>query len=143
MYEGMARRANSSHVGAKSTFETMSLQTEPGLIPGPLTRSCPVSRVGDRSEAQGAHRHLERLFVDESLVEPAVLAEEEALIRCVHDQSVLSKPAGLEVVQQPSNVVVDGPRSFSAPPHRVCADLEWHSLYRLEISLHVSLILPL
>lgn len=55
------------------------------------------------------YRHLEGLFVDEALIEPSVLAEEEALVGSVHHESILRKTTGLEVIKQAANIVVNRP----------------------------------
>lgn len=66
-------------------------------------------------------RHLETLFVHEAFVEPAVFAEEEALVRRVHDDGVFREfGIGVEEGQNPADIVVD-------------------ALDRPEISLHVPL----
>ena len=62
----------------------------------------------DLARPAGHEGHLEGLLVHEALVVPAVLAEEEALVRGVDDQRVLGQALGVQPVQQPAHALVDG-----------------------------------
>ena len=52
-------------------------------------------------------RRRQALLVHEALVEPAVLAEEEALVGRVDDDRVVGEPFRVEAVEQPADVLVD------------------------------------
>src|SRR3546814_4718897 len=52
-------------------------------------------------------RHLQRFLVDEPLVEPAMLAEKEALIRGVDDDGIFRDAVLVEPVEQPADILVD------------------------------------
>lgn len=75
--------AISKKVAAKSTFVMMASQR----------LRCNFGRPFHQQ------RHLQRLVEHEAFVEPAVVAEEEPLVRCVHDECVLREVAFVEVVQ--------------------------------------------
>ncbi len=68
-------------------------------------------------------RHPDRLLVHEPLVEPAVVAEEEALVRAVEEHRVVEVAAVAQPPHEPADVVVD--RGHAG-----------------EVVLHVALVLP-
>ena len=51
--------------------------------------------------------HAQGFLVHQALVEPAVIAEEEALVGGVDDDGVVGQAFGVEVIEQPADVVVD------------------------------------
>lgn len=79
---------------------------------------------GDFARVADHKGHLEALLVHEALVEPAVLAQEEALVRRVHDDGVLGEALLVQPVQHAADVVVD-------------------ALDGAQVALHVALELPL
>ncbi|MCU1538462.1 MAG: hypothetical protein JWP82_2813, partial [Humibacillus sp.] len=78
---------------------------------------------GDGARVGQDEGHPDRLLVHEPLVEPAVVAEEEALVGGVDDHRVVELPEALEPLSQASDVVVD--RGDAG-----------------EVVLHVALVLP-
>ncbi len=52
-------------------------------------------------------RCLERFLVHEALVEPAMLAEIEALVRSIDDDRILAQPALLQIIEQLADAFVD------------------------------------
>ena len=53
------------------------------------------------------HRHADRRFVHQSLVEQAVLAEEETIVAGVNDERVLTQACPDEIVQEPTDILID------------------------------------
>src|SRR3546814_4069733 len=67
-------------------------------------------RISDWSSdvcSSDLERHLQRFLVDEPLVEPAMLAEKEALIRGVDDDGIFRDAVLVEPVEQPADILVD------------------------------------
>ena len=52
--------------------------------------------------------HAERFFVHKTLVIPAVIAQEKALVRCVNDDGVVGEAFCIEIVEHAPDIVVDG-----------------------------------
>ena len=78
---------------------------------------------GDRARVRHEEWHPDRLLVHEPLVEPAVVAEEEALVRPVEEHGVVEVAAVAQPPHEPADVVVDGGHAG-------------------EVVLHVALVLP-
>ena len=51
--------------------------------------------------------HAQRFFVHKTLVIPAVIAQEKALVRCVNDDGVVGEAFFVEIVEHAPDIVVD------------------------------------
>src|SRR5699024_4479604 len=112
---------------------TQALHVPMGLGAGRIEDRAGEIHIGDqllhrRARVDAARiadqqRHPHRLLVDESLVEPAVVAEEEALVGAVHQQRVVVLAPVFQPADHAAHAVVD-------PCHAV------------EVVLHVPLVLP-
>lgn len=56
----------------------------------------------------GEEGHADGFFVHHAFVEPAVVAEEEALVGGVDDEGVVAEVVVIEIVEEAADVVVDG-----------------------------------
>jgi hypothetical protein len=82
-----------------------------------------ASSGGDLRGPPDDQRHAEGLLVHQALVEPALVSEEEALVRGVDHHGVLGQAFNIEPVEQSADPVVDG-------------------LDGLQVITHVALVLP-
>src|SRR3546814_13626950 len=69
-----------------------------------MIRRTPIST---RTDTLFPYTTLFRSLVDEPLVEPAMLAEKEALIRGVDDDGIFRDAVLVEPVEQPADILVD------------------------------------
>src|SRR5262249_60000211 len=62
----------------------------------------------DHSRPADQERRAQGLFKNPALVEPAMLAQIEALVGRINDDRVLSEPSLIEEVEQATDALVDG-----------------------------------